>query len=918
MQKARLIVLAAALALAAHGQQNTGTLKGRVTDSSGAIVPGAKVSVTAPGVERTANTDERGAYTVTGLPPATYEVRASAAGFGVFAAKVAVAAGAVKTVDVSLEVAIEKQQVTVQAEGAPTVSTEASSNAGALVLRGNDLEALSDDPDDLQSDLQALAGPSAGPNGGEIYVDGFTNARLPPKASIREIRINQNPFSSEYDHLGYGRIEILTKPGTDNVHGQVFFDDGNSIFNSRNPFADNKPDFQLRRFGGNVSGPLSKRASFFMDFERRDIDDNALINALDPTNGFVRISDAVVTPQRRTSLSPRLDYQLTQNQTLVVRYGYERTSQQDAGLASSLALPDQGYNSLNTEHDVQVTDTIVVNARTVNETRFHFERNLTDLNGNDGMPTIRTPDFIFGGAAVGHSVQTDKRYELQNYTTMALGSHGLRFGVRVRAMTLNDISPQNFAGTFVFDSLDQYMAGLPSQFTMVAGTPLANVSRVDAAPFVQDDWRMRPNLTVSLGLRYETQTNIHDWHDIAPRFGFAWAPGRSAKGNSKTVIRGGFGIFYDRISENLTLQADRFNGINQQQFFILDPTFYPNVPTPAELTAGRQTLYQLQPGMRAPRTMQAALGVERQLPWNTTVASTFMFSKGEHLLRAVNINAPLPGSGVLPYGPNELIYQYQANGAYRQTQWITNINSRINKSISLFAVYVLGKSMSDTDGSGSFPMSTYNFAEDWGRSSMDVRHRFFLGGSIATRWGVRLSPFIMARSGSPFNIVTGTDLNGDTLFTDRPAFAAPGQGIDTPWGWLNPNPGPGDRIIPRNYGQSPGYFAINVRLSKTFGFGEPRSSAGGPGGGFHGGAGPFATRGGRGGHGGPWDGTTDRRFNLTFSASARNLLNNTNPGPVVGNLSSALFGQSLNLASSWGPASTAGNRRIELGLRFSF
>ena len=212
------------------------------------------------------------------------------------------------------------------------------------------------------------------------------NARLPPKASIREIRINQNPFSSEYDRLGYGRIEILTKPGTDKFHGQLMFNDSDALFNSRNPYAENKPDFHSRQYGGNLTGPISKKASFFVDFERRDIDDNALINAINPDPALVdqlqqdwspnppRIQDAVVTPIERTTLSPRLDYQLTKNQTLVARYSYERTSRTNAGLSGGFSLPTQAYNSLDTEHDASLTDTIVLSPRTIDEIRFHFER----------------------------------------------------------------------------------------------------------------------------------------------------------------------------------------------------------------------------------------------------------------------------------------------------------------------------------------------------------------------------------------------------------------------------------------------------------------------------------------------------------------------------------------------------------------
>ncbi len=818
-----------------------------------------------------------------------------------------------------------------EAESAPTVSTEASNNAGALVLRGSDLDALPDDPDDLQSDLQALAGPSAGPSGGEIYVDGFTNARLPPKASIREIRINQNPFSSEFDRLGYGRIEILTKPGTDKFHGQLMFNDSDSVFNARNPYADNKPDFYSRQYGGNLTGPLSKQRVLLPGLraaghrrQRFDLRGQSRVRKCARLPQY--ISQAVVTPMERTTLSPRLDYQLTQKQTLVARYSYERSSQTNAGLNSGFSLPNQAYDSLGTENDASITDTIVLSPHTINETRFHFERNTTDLNGDNSTPTIRAPEFVTGGVAIGHAFQTENRYELQNFTTIAKGAHGLKFGLRLRALTLSDTSPSNFGGTFFFDSLDQYQAaalavpgqGVAAQFTIATGTPLSKVSQIDIAPFVQDDWRMRPNLTLSLGLRYETQTNIHDWHDAAPRLGFAWSPDGGSKGNGKTVVRGGFGIFYDRVSENLTLQADRFNGTTQQPFIVTNPNFYPFVPPPSALAGRRARSISCSPGLRAPRTMQSALGVERQLPKSTTVASTFMYAKGEHLLRSVAI----PQTA-------EMIYQYQANGAYRQEQWMTNLNSRIGKSISFFAFYVLSKAMSDTDGAGTFPTSNTNFAQDWGRSSMDVRHRFMLAGSFMTRWGVRLSPFITARSGGPFNITTGTDINGNTIFNDRPAFAVPGASgaIQTPWGWFNPNPAVGAPVIPRNYGQSPGFFAINLRVSKVFGFGESRSTAAAPGlGGGPGGprgGGPPMGMGGGGGRGGGmrgvfFDPVTDHRFNLTVSVSARNLLNSTNPGPVQGNLSSSFFGESVALANAFGPASGAGNRRIEGGLRFTF
>lgn len=270
-----LLVLCAACAFA---QAGAATLKGQVTDPSGAAIPNATVTVSGTSAQpRRAQTDAQGTYTITGLPPGAYTIRVEAKGFNPFEAEaMQVNAGAATTLNVPLGVAMETQSVTVSTD-TNTVSTDPSQNVGQLVLKGADLEQLSDDPDDMAADLQALAGPAAGPNGGQIYIDGFTGGQLPPKSAIREVRINSNPFSAEYDRLGFGRIEILTKPGSDRFRGQVFANFGNKIFNTRNPFVNGPmPDYNQEFFGGNLSGPLGKKASFFFDMDRRITDENAL------------------------------------------------------------------------------------------------------------------------------------------------------------------------------------------------------------------------------------------------------------------------------------------------------------------------------------------------------------------------------------------------------------------------------------------------------------------------------------------------------------------------------------------------------------------------------------------------------------------------------------------------------------------
>jgi len=281
-----------------------GTIAGTVKDTSGAVIPGAKVALTADnGAQMQARTGNDGAYAFHSVPTGVYSISVTFAGM-VQKGGLAVSAspGQVARGDAVMQPAEMKQEVTVAEENTTQLGVQASQNADSLVLKGADLAALPDDPDDLQQDLQALAGPSAGPNGGEIYIDGFSSGRLPPKQSIREIRINQNPFSGEYDKLGFGRIEIFTKPGSDNFHGTASYDISDGVWNARNPFivTNPVPSFMAQTYGGNVSGPINKRASFFIDVERRQIDDNGILDAYNPSP-----SSRIGASRRRRSSAPR-------------------------------------------------------------------------------------------------------------------------------------------------------------------------------------------------------------------------------------------------------------------------------------------------------------------------------------------------------------------------------------------------------------------------------------------------------------------------------------------------------------------------------------------------------------------------------------------------------------------------------------
>ena len=355
--------------------QATGNLSGQVYDSLGAVVVGANVIAVDKGAkEKSVITNKQGEFSINGLAPGTYIVRVVAQKFALYEqSEIEVKAGEKQELTIALTIQSVKENVDVNADG--QVDNDPNNSASTTVLKGKDLEALPDDPDELEAALQALAGPSSGPNGGQIYIDGFTGGRLPPKDTIREIRINQNAFSAEFDRLGFGRIEILTKPGSDKWRGQAFMNFNDESLNSRNPFALNRASSQTRFYGGNVSGPVQKgKSSFFFDISNREVDNGALINAtvLNSAFNIVPFQQELTIPNRRFSIGPRFDYAINDKNTLVARYSFSRTTTSNQGIGD-FSLPSRAYATENISHEVRLTETAVINAKTVNETRFSYE-----------------------------------------------------------------------------------------------------------------------------------------------------------------------------------------------------------------------------------------------------------------------------------------------------------------------------------------------------------------------------------------------------------------------------------------------------------------------------------------------------------------------------------------------------------------
>jgi len=965
----------------AFGQVASDVLEGQVTDPSGALIPEAAVHLTGPdGAVRNVMTDTAGRYRFAALAPGTYSLRIVSQGFSPFErTNITVASGVTQTVNAQLEIEQPTQQITVAGEG-QQLGVSASQNAGQIVLQGSDLDAFSDDPEDLSNELQMLAGPAQGPNGGQIYIDGFSDGVMPPKASIRDIRVNQNPFSAEYDRVGFGRVDVRTKPGSDKYHGQLSFDFGNRALTARNPYlaGPTVPDYQQDFISGNFGGPLSKKASFFIDSDIRVTDENALVNytALDMNLNPININTALLTPSRRYSASPRIDYALTANNTLSLRYSWVATHADNQGInVQQFDLPSQAYGLDSGQQSIQLADSAILGAKILNDARFQFLRTQITQQGVSSAPEVYVQGAFTGGGTFPENYTHDNKSEFQDNVTLVRGSHTVQFGVRLRDEELKQQSTSNFNGRFIFSSTPELPAAIdvyrenqlltaagdspaqitalgygPSEFLLTTGSPVATVQVFDAGLYIQDDWRLRPNLSISAGLRYEGQSGIPDHADFAPRVGLAWAPKAGGGKTPKTVIRAGGGIFYDRFTSALLMNATLYNGINQTQYLVHDPNFYPNVPDFASVAAisaaqgATQVRYQIEPSLHAPYVIQAAVGLERQLTRGISAAVNYTNTRGLRQLVTEDINAPLPtafnslgeASGPRPFGSaGGDIYQYESAGVFKENQLIVTVTAKTGRKLSWFGYYVYNHAMSDTDGPGSMPSSAYNLDADYGRAAFDYRHRAFVSASSTLPLGIRLAPFIFLQSGLPYNVTTGVDTNGDgNPNDDRPAFAQDLSRLSvvtTPFGAFDTEPGtlPNLAIVPRNYLEGPGIMTLSIRVSRSWSFGTARSGRGN--------TGSSEIRGGEAIQNSGLSGNssqtglasvtggveTAKKYNLTMTASIRNALNNVNPATPIGNLSSPFFGRSVALNTfgplpGAGPNAGAGNRRIELQLRLTF
>ncbi len=880
----------------AAAQVSTGGTKvhGTVTDPDGELIPGATVTFTpSKGPGRSVKSGSDGTYNIT-ITPGTYTMLVSMPGFASYLmTNLKVPAVPSTTLDAKLKIGEENTVVNVEAS-AVQLSVDPDSNASSTVLQGKDLEALSDDPDELSSELSALAGPSAGPSGGQIYVDGFTGGQLPPKSSIREIRINQNPFSAEYDRLGFGRVEVFTKPGTDKLHGNLQMNGNPSQFNSGNPLATvEQPPYHTLFMFGNLTGPLSKISSYNLGGSLRQIQDDQLVNATilaEPSTPGTLCSPGDITcvptpykyfsyyPQTRIDFNPRLDLALGEKNVLTTRYQFVHNTATNSGVGN-ISLPEYGTNTSAMSNIIQMSDTQTWSPQLINETRFEYEREHSADSPLSTAPSVSVSgDFASGGNPSQNTSDHEDHYEVQNYTSVQLKKNFIRFGGRLRINRQATSPVQNTNGSFTYSTLtpcvptsgtscngldNSYQSNLPSQFSLtVANVPSLKYTLADVGLYAESDWKPFQNFTLSYGLRYEAQNHLKDHHDFAPRLSFAYGLG-SGKSAPKTVLRGGFGLFYDRFGGNYVLNLERFNGVSTTSYTLsqvptgCSPTVadFKTICT-ANATDDAQMTYQTAPNLRTAYITQFAGGFDQQVTRAGSLSVNYLHSQGVHELATQNIG--YPRNGIQPGEVVPAQYQYFSEGVFRQDQLIVNGRVSTGRHVSLFGYYSLNFAKGDTSGNGGAISTPYNIAADYGRTSFDTRNRVFLAGSISLPKFIQFSPFMIAQSGSPYNVTVGEDVNGDTFFNDRPyrvtGVAANGQTVKTINGcgtFAAPGSQPaGSQIAPINACTAPGLFTFNFRLTKTWGFGAMRNAAvASAGQGASGGGGPHGADGG-GRHGG--------------------------------------------------------------------
>jgi hypothetical protein len=784
------------------------------------------------GEKRGAVADDAGSFSFENIPPGEYSLQATAKNYETVEQEITVGAQGLAAIKIKMKIRIEDEVTISESSVEPVISP--GRNADALKFDDDLLRELPTPGQNILPVIANFLSPAAlGAEGISLIVDGAETGGLGiPGSAIKSMRLNRNPYSAEFRRPGKGRVEVTTEDGArKRIHGGGAFFTRNSYFDARNPFAQVKPDLDRRLFETFFSGPLPGRpASFFVSGERLFNDESAIVNAQTLAGLLI---ENIPTPERRTSLLSRLQFYLNDRHKLEARYDFNNEAERNRGVGG-LYLRSQAISAAERRHRFHLSERAILSSSLINDLRFIFERQEERRGAPATGPAIVVNGAFTEGPSQTFRASKENILRFQDFATYPRNRHRLRFGVEARPKWLEATEASNFGGAFEFSGLDLFAISEPFVFRINQGQPEVSFSQHEAAGFFQDEMRILPNFNLTLGLRYDWQSNIGDRNNFAPRLAFAYAPG-----NQKTVLRFGAGIFYQYVSDSVTQRALLFDGVRIRELVISDPSF----PDPFQSGQTRLPLpsvVRVAHDLRAPYVFQASFSLERELWSKAQMIVEYQTLRGEHLLRSRNINAPLPEIGQRP-DPNFLnINQVESSASMRSNALSVTFRGSVGNRLKGMAKYTLSRTTDETGGPFALPANNYDLRPERGRADFDQRHRFAYAGTLELPRGLRVGLLLVLSSGRPFDISTGLDDNGDTIANDRP---------------------PG---VTRNTGRGPGLAQFDLRLTKLFSVPRPFK-------GFN-----------QSKHDSP---------NLEISIDMFNAFNHTNFGNFIGAQSSPFFGR---------------------------
>jgi hypothetical protein len=834
---ALLAVLVLIGSFTAHAQSSARfSISGVVQDQAGATIGGARVVLSAPNTStpQSTTTDQAGRFEFKRIAAGKYQVQVSDAGFETTNVDIIVGSQSPAPLQVVMAIASLRQETTVTSEPA-TISTEADDNKDTVALSEQSLSNLPVFDQDYLGAMSRFIDPgSTGTNGVSLVVNGMEvpNLGVSPSA-IKEIKINSDPYSAEYQRPGRGRIEVTTKPGSPEYHGTFNFIFRDAHFNARDAFAITRPPEQRRIYEGYLSGPVrhSKKTAFLFSVSRKEEDLQSVVVA-EGVSGLIRAN--VPAPSRTLQLSGQISHSPSEKNTFSIRESLllESVNNQNVG---GTTLAEAGVNSRNMEQEITYSQTTVLSPKLVNNFRLLLGVERQSVDSVTRARRIVVLDAFTGGGAQADYLRTEYHATLMETLSYSTGKHLIKGGINIPDLSRRGFNNNlNSLGTFYFSTLADYAGGRPFSFTQQQGNGHVVFLEKVIGVFAQDEYHVRKNFMLSFGLRYDWQNFFHDNNNLAPRFSFAYSPGNS----QKTVFRGGAGIFYDRSGPRPIQDILLFNGSRLRQYVILNPGYPDPLGANGTLTAQPVSVTRLAANINIPYTVQYSFGVERQLQKKTTLAITYLGSRGFDQFRSRDTNAPLPPNYTARPDPLTGVLREIESAGRRHTDSLEfTLRGNVTRFFNGMAQYRLAAAHDNTSGINYFPPNAYDLSGEWGRADFDRRHRFELLGMINPGKLFNLGVSVSVYSGQPYTLTTGVDQFHTGTANARPAG------------------------VPRNSLQGPAYADLDLRWSRDFWVHKGKKKEDG--------------------------------VKATLAVDAFNVLNEVNYSSFIGNLSSPFFGRAI-------------------------